>query len=250
MNFGKLALNFFVLLLLAASQAAQAAYLPYLEEDNVKIAVSNPEISQAHYGWLAGAPAIYAISSAKPFRLHLNLMSPQLSDARVDFSAKIYRNGQLLEIMNGVDFIWSAYYEPFAGDYYLRGPEYEINAAPGNYLIEIYNSVNYGDYVLVIGKNQDRSLGEFLRTMSVLPDIKEKFFGKTLGSLQRFRRNDCFGFGGGIAGRGFPGRDGRLPPPFEKRLDKENDDYQKNRGNRGENYIDLSEVQRLFDRRP
>jgi len=109
-----------VLLLLAASQAAQAAYLPYLEEDNVKIAVSNPEISQAHYGWLAGAPAIYAISSAKPFRLHLNLMSPQLSDARVDFSAKIYRNGQLLEIMNGVDFIWSAYYEPFAGDYYLR----------------------------------------------------------------------------------------------------------------------------------
>lgn len=247
MDVRKLALNFFVFLLLAAASAVQAAYLPYLEEGSVKVAVSRPEISQAHYGWLDGAPAIYSISSSKPFRLYLNLMSPQLSDARVDFSANIYKDGQLMHSLNGVDFTWLAYYEPFASDYYLRGPEYDINAQPGNYLVEIYNSANRGDYVLSMGRSEDRSLGEFLRAMWVLPDIKEKFFGKN-------RWEAYNGFGGLVAGGllvvllvviflvTYEIRRLRL----KKRLDKEDDEYKKNRGNRGENYIDLSEVQRLF----
>jgi len=110
-------------------------------------------------------------------------MSPRLSDDQVDFSANIniYKDNQLIATIDSSDFIWTAYYEPFANDYYLRGPEYSLNAAPGNYLIKISNSINRGNYILVIGKNTNYSWGGFLHTLIALPHIKEKFFGKIGG---------------------------------------------------------------------
>ena len=238
---------FVFLLLLSAAPAAQA-HLPYLEENNTEITVAQPEISKAYYGWLNGMPAVYTISSPKPFKLYLNLMSPQLSDARVDFSADIYdKDGELIQTMNGIDFVWLAYYEPFANDYYIRGPEYEADVPAGIYQVEVRNSSNYGDYVLTVGQKEDQSLGEFIRTMAVLPEVKEKFFGKT----------------GWEAYQGFAGMYalGMLTVIFvvllllffnirrrilKNRLDNERDEYKNNRGSRGKNYIDLSEVQRLF----
>jgi hypothetical protein len=250
MDVRRLATILFVFFLLNAAPAAQAAYLPYLEEGSGQVAVTRPEISQAHYGWLTGSPAVYAISSKKPFKLYLNLMSPQLSDARVDFSADIYKDGELIYTMNGIDFVWLAYYEPFANDYYIRGPEYETDAGPGDYRIEVYNSANYGDYVLAVGKTEDRSLGEFLRTMSVLPEIKERFFGKNpWDAYHGFAGLDALGILLVLlvllVMSGFAIRRRRL----KNRLDHEDHEYKNNRGSRGENYIDLSEVQRLFGRR-
>jgi len=42
------------------------AYLPYLEENKTQIIISNPETSQAHYGWLMVHPYFIRF-------LHLNL---------------------------------------------------------------------------------------------------------------------------------------------------------------------------------
>lgn len=251
MEAGKVAVIMFIFLMLLGAAFPALAYLPYLEESKTNVAITRPETSQTHYGWLDGRSAVYTISSVRPFKLYLNLMSPRTNDSWLDFSADIYRDGQLIHTMNGIDFVWLVQYEPFANDYYIRGPEYETDAPAGDYRIEIYNSTDRGDYVLAVGKVEDRSLGEFLRTMLVLPEVKEKFFGKNRWEAYQ-------GFGGiallvlivvilvilFLAVSSFRRR--RL----KKRLDDEADEYKKNRGRRGKNYIDLSEVQRLFGDRP
>jgi len=237
------------LMLFAGVPTAQA-YLPYLEENATEVSVARPEVAKIYYGWLEGEPAVYSISSYKPFKLYLNLLSPQMSDSRVDFSADIYKDGVLFDTMNGIDFVWLAFYEPFANDYFIRGPEYDKEVSAGNYQVEIYNSANHGDYALSVGTKEDRSLGEFLRTLSVLPQVKEKFFGKnSWDAYESFMGMIAFALlvvtlivlylvGSGIKRRW-----------VESCLDDENDEYKKNRKSRGENYIDLSEVQRLFGHR-
>lgn len=161
-----------------AIAAPVMAHLPYMAEDNTGITVDKPEISKAYYGWLQGEEAVYSIDSAKPFLLYLNLLSPQVDGGRQDFSAKVYKNDELLATLNGGDTIWLVTYEPFANDYYIKGPEYEARAVAGNYKIEVYNSGNSGNYVLAVGKTEDLSPGQFLRTLAVLPKVKQDFFGK------------------------------------------------------------------------
>ena len=155
-----------------------SAHLPYLESDKKEVAVRDPAVSKAYYGWLSGQRAVYSIDSPKAFLLNLNLLAPQVENARLDFSLNIYKNGNLLEARNGADAFWAVEYEPFAHDYYLKGPEYEATMAAGNYRIEVYNSGNSGNYVLAVGKAEDLSLGQFLRTLAVLPQVKEEFWGK------------------------------------------------------------------------
>jgi hypothetical protein len=157
---------------------AALAHLPYLERDNTEIIVNGPEISKAYYGWLSGRPIVYSINSKKTFLLYLGLLSPQSDNDRQDYSARIYKDGELFGTLDGADWIWLVSYEPFANDYYNKGPEYEAKVPAGNYRIEVYNSGNSGNYVLAVGKTEDLSLGQFIRTLVVLPGVKEEFFGK------------------------------------------------------------------------
>jgi hypothetical protein len=154
------------------------AHLPYLERGFAEIKIEKPEISKAYYGWLQGKPAVYTISSAKPFLLYLNLLSPQIEAARMDYSAQIYKDGEPFAQVPADNSLWLVTYEPFANDYYAKGPEFEMAAPAGNYRIEVGNSGNSGNYVLAVGKTEDLSLGEFLRTLLVLPAVKQEFFGR------------------------------------------------------------------------
>lgn len=155
------------------------AHLPYLERNKTEIIVKNPEISKAYYGWLQGEPAVYSMSSPKPFLLYLNLLSPRIENGKMDYSMAIMSNdGEILAEAVGSDAFWLVTYEPFANDYYSKGPEYEARLPAGNYKVKVYNSGNSGNYVLAIGKTEDLSLGEFIRTLIVLPSIKQEFFGQ------------------------------------------------------------------------
>jgi len=165
-----------VVLALGAAQTARA-HLPYLESDKKEVSVESPVVSKAYYGWLSSDSAVYSIDSAKPFLLYLNLLAPKVENARLDFSAKIYKDGDQLGAMNGGDAFWQVEYEPFANDYYLKGPEYEAQLPAGDYRVEVYNSGNSGNYVLAVGKTEDLSFSQFLRTLAVLPQVKEKFWG-------------------------------------------------------------------------
>lgn len=178
MNTGKAARVFLASLLMLAIAPAASAHLPYLEQGKTEIVVANPEVSKAYYGWLSGSPAVYSIASEKPFLLYLNLLAPQAESGRQDYSAKIYKDGELFAPLDGLDYVWLVNYEPFANDYYSKGPEYESRVPAGDYRIIVYNSGNSGNYVLAVGKTEDLSIGQFMRTLAVLPGVKQEFFGK------------------------------------------------------------------------
>jgi len=167
-------------ILATAIAAPVLAHSPYLAANATGIAVRDPEISKAYYGWLDGKPAVYSISSPKPFDLYLNLLSPRADSAKLDYSAKIFKDGKLVQDISGRDAVWLVEYEPFANDYYLKGPEYETPAPAGDYRIEVYDSGNSGNYVLAIGKRENITPAEFLRALAVLPRIKQEFWGKPL----------------------------------------------------------------------
>ena len=153
------------------------AHLPRMEGANAEIKIERPEISQAFYGWLEGKPAIYSINAKAPFLLYVGLLSPRVEFLRTDFSAVIRKDGELFSRVSAEDSLWPVVYEPFANDYYAKGPEWEQKVPAGKYEIEISNSGNNGSYSLTIGKTEDLSLGGFLRTLAVLPRVKEEFFG-------------------------------------------------------------------------
>ena len=153
------------------------AHLPRMEGANAEIKIERPEISQAFYGWLEGKPAIYSINAKAPFLLYVGLLSPRVEFLRTDFSAVIRKDGELFSRVSAEDSLWPVVYEPFANDYYAKGPEWEQKVPAGKYEIEISNSGNNGSYSLTIGKTEDLSLGGFLCTLAVLPHVKEKFFG-------------------------------------------------------------------------
>jgi hypothetical protein len=153
------------------------AHLPRMEGANAEIKIERPEISQAFYGWLEGKPAIYSINAKAPFLLYVGLLSPRVEFLRTDFSAVIRKDGELFSRVSAEDSLWPVVYEPFTNDYYAKGPEWEQKVLAGKYEIEISNSGNNGSYSLAVGKTEDLSLGGFLRTLAVLPHVKEKFFG-------------------------------------------------------------------------
>ena len=55
-----------------------SAHQPEYVGSNIKINVTNPEISKAYYGELNGQPAVYTIESQKEFKFYVNILVPDL----------------------------------------------------------------------------------------------------------------------------------------------------------------------------
>ncbi len=165
-------------------EAVEIAHLPRIIGQEQTIKVIDPELSQAFYGQLQGVAVQYEIHSEKGFLLYANLLVPDLPDRRTDFIAKgmkVKKDGSadLIFILEGKEHEWESFYEPFAGDRYLKGPEYEIKTEPGTYIIEIGNPANAGKYVLSLGKIESFTFAETIHTMKVLPALKRDFFEKS-----------------------------------------------------------------------
>lgn len=143
------------------------------------IRVNRPEISQAFYAELQGRPQTYLIAADRPFELFLRLTVPKLPRARTDFLVTIFRDSRRLQQIYGDAAGWQPFYEPFAGDYYLSGPEYKVaGAPPGQYRIVVSSPDNRGKYVLAIGTVESFTLADWLHTLAVLPSIKA-YMGKS-----------------------------------------------------------------------
>jgi hypothetical protein len=135
--------------------------------------VTKPEISQAFYGRLKGASDYYLIESSVPFHLYLNILSPAIEGARQDYSVEL--NGQrVIDAAGG----WQKYYEPFAGDTYWKGPEYEKDAGPGRYAVTVSNPGDTGKYVLAVGQAESFTPAESWETLLQLPKLKTGYFQK------------------------------------------------------------------------
>lgn len=141
------------------------------------IKIEDPEISKAYYGELNGSSEYYEINSDTEFLLYVNILSPDSKDARTDFSVEIVRDRELLSIINGST--WKSFYEPFGGDNYLMGPEFERQVSPGRYLLKVSNPDNTGKYSLAVGKIESFPPSEIVNTFIALPKIKRDFFNKS-----------------------------------------------------------------------
>ncbi|MFA7718088.1 MAG: hypothetical protein WC875_05215 [Candidatus Absconditabacterales bacterium] len=160
-----------------------SAHQPRIEFDQSHpetnpVVVSNPEISQAFYGDLQGQPDYYQITSDTGFLLYANIVVPDLSGSRTDFIVELFNGSSLLTRLDGTQVQWSGFYEPFAGDQYLRGPAREQQVSSGTYTIIVSNPGNQGKYSLAIGKIESFNLKETIHTFKVLPQLKTQFFNK------------------------------------------------------------------------
>jgi hypothetical protein len=170
---------FFCTLFISAVQAHQPriVYRQQISQAN-PVHIKNPEVSQAFYAELRGQPEYYKIISDGEFNLYVRILSPKIADAKKDFSVEISTDSKIVGVLTGSTYSWTEFYEPFVGDDYWQGPEFEQSWPKGEYLIKVYNSDNRGKYVLVVGKAESFPISESLKLFVSLPRLKH-YFGKS-----------------------------------------------------------------------
>ena len=114
--------------------------LVYLQPSLVNI--NSPELSQAFFDELKGAPRDYFITSDKDFKLYINLLVPELANLNGRYSANVYlmsgENEDKIATLDGASSDWSPFFEDYGRDYYLKGPELTRDVLAGKYKIEVF----------------------------------------------------------------------------------------------------------------
>ena len=122
-----------------------------------------PEISKAYYSKLEGEPHYYKIESERDFLFYTGILSPKVNDNYKWLSIEVLNeNKEVIYNADGENFNWNEWYEPYARDWYWKGPEigterneefktsFMINA--GTYYIKVFNVDNTGHYSLAVGE--------------------------------------------------------------------------------------------------
>ncbi len=151
------------------------AHQPRITE-NRQTLVPDPEISKAYYAKLTGEPDTYIIESNEPFKLYVNVLVPDISGQRKDVSAIVTNNGKQISFLDGLNFEWEKFYEPFGADTYWMGPEYEADVKAGKYEIKVFSPDNDSKYSLAIGKIEAFDGKEGLNALTIIPELKKDFF--------------------------------------------------------------------------
>ena len=160
--------------------------LVFTQQAGQIIQIHNPEISQAFYGILSGQEDIYKIVSDTGFLLYVNLVVPNISGNRTDFTVDIIEdNPAVYTRMDGKAFSRTKFFEPYAGDRYLQWPSIEKHVGSGVYTIRVSNPNNQWKYSLAIGKIESFPLNETIHTYKVLPELKMVFFEKPRYTIYR-----------------------------------------------------------------
>ena len=118
--------------------------------------------------------------SNKDFDLYTKIFVPPVAEPIHRVSMNIYKiNGQQRETVAqliGTDHPWKPYYEPFMKDFYLEGMSFEKKMPSGKYEIEVYSGDNQNKYALLVGKTHKNFFYEMIFNISILRNIKVKFF--------------------------------------------------------------------------
>jgi len=158
------------------------AHQPRLVGFEPLIEVRDPETSQAFYAELVGGPQTYHIRSDVPLRLYVNILVPDIPGIETDYEAVISRSTEtgeeILARLDGTSYSWRPFFEPFGGDHYKLGPEYDEQVPAGNYAVVVTSPDNHGKYVLAVGKVEKFPPKEMARTLFILPKLKS-YFGKS-----------------------------------------------------------------------
>jgi hypothetical protein len=141
--------------------------------------VPSPEISKAYYGELTGEPDVYVIKATEAFDLYVNVLVPDIVGQKKDVSAVILKDNKQITVLDGINFEWKKFYEPFGADTYWMGPEYKARAEAGVYEIRVWSSNNDSKYSLAIGEIEAFDMKEGLNALTVIPELKKNFFDKS-----------------------------------------------------------------------
>jgi hypothetical protein len=171
-----------VLLAIIILPATAVAHQPKISEQN-EVTVNDPEISKSYYSELDNGPDNYTLYSNQKFNLYVNLLVPDIAGQSTDISAKILKDGSPIGELNGQDFDWQSFYEPFGADSYLMGPEFDKQVEPGNYRIEVSSNQQNIKYSLAVGKIESFGLVDSWQAISTIPQLKRDFFGKSPASF-------------------------------------------------------------------
>jgi len=190
----KIFIGFIVLVGLGLAGPA-LAHNPRIVSGTETVIVQNPEISQAFYGELQGGPQWFEINSDKNFVLYVNILVPKLPGISTGIAAEIYRSEdggqQLITSIDGENFGWSEFFEPFGGDTYLKGPEFKADVQAGKYLIKVTHchadepgaeneaECSFLRYSLAIGEQEKFTPKEIINAIYLLPVLKKDFFNES-----------------------------------------------------------------------
>ena len=145
---------------LQAHQPKLINYSPTIDNPHVVIF---PEISKAYYSKLTGQPHYYVINSEDDFLFYTSILSPKINEEPSRFSLEVLDGDQnIVYKVDGSNFEWTAWYEPYARDWYWKGPEIGVESGKefqtsftidaGTYYIKVFNESNTGHYSLAVGE--------------------------------------------------------------------------------------------------
>ena len=143
--------------------AHQPKLINYSPSLNSPHEVINPEISKAYYGKLSGESHYFVIKSEKDFLFYTSILSPKISETYKWLSIEVLDSKKnTIYKADGSKFKWTPWFEPYARDWYWKGPEIGINigkkfqtsfkVSSGTYYIKVFNEDNYGSYSLAVGE--------------------------------------------------------------------------------------------------
>jgi hypothetical protein len=159
--------------------AVLSAHQPRIVNSEETLVVAQPEVSKAYYGKLQGTAATFRIVSGEPFHLYVNVLVPDIAGQKKDVSVAIVKSGDTkhsLAVMEGSNFKWKKFFEPFGHDTYWMGPEYAADVASGTYDIVVSSSENTDKYVLAVGEKEVFGFQETVNALRFIPKIKRDFF--------------------------------------------------------------------------
>lgn len=191
----------FCLLFGLAFAGRAEAHQPRIVSGNQLTLIKNPEVSQAFYGELKGSEADYLIELKQAGDLFLQLLVPDLPEADRDKTAVVQYLPELGSAP--VNFAqldlpadeWKKYFEEYAGDNYYEGPELKKSAEPGYYLVKVSSRDKEGKYVLVVGEKEEWPVGEALKALVSIPQLKKDFFKEPVTEWFNGKIGRYFGLG-------------------------------------------------------
>lgn len=154
------------------------AHQPRIVESR-QTTVTNPEISKAFYGQLAGTSDTYTIDAKEPFDLYVNILVPDIADQKKDVSVIISKDAVQIASLDGMNFEWRKFYEPFGADMYWMGPEYRERAGAGVYEIQVFSGENDSKYSLAVGETEAFGGRDGLNALTTIPKLKRSFFNES-----------------------------------------------------------------------
>ncbi len=142
--------------------------------------ITDPELSQAFFGELAGFPHTYEIHAEKPFTLYTQIRVPDIESSKNTVSGIIIKNkkkGRVEEVARFLakDAGWAVQEDDMIGEQYREGAMFEKELDAGTYRIEVHTPDNLEKYILRIGKNEDMNIGYFALLGRII-EVK-RFYG-------------------------------------------------------------------------